>query len=440
VNTARASLLVLFASLSSLFAIPASTFAATAPTAGDQMATAPDSAALTSDLQKKMEAINEQHRELLEKVSALDAQRRELEMLLLQVRDLDAYRGGADTGPAPPPPPVVGQEQKQEKEAAENKQPELPRINADVGGVLTPQGRLVLEPSVQYLYASVSRLSIEGFTILPSLLIGVIDVVEADRDTYIGALTARYGLTNRLEAEIKGSYLWRNDSTRTRQFLTDSVREEVVTADGNDFGDVEFGLRYQFPRRGDWPFLTGNLRVKTTTGTDPFELTTQSTIAGEPSAPRELATGSGFWSVSPSVTFVYPSDPVVFFGNLGYLWTQEDDKGGRDSLCQAGDPPCFGNVDPGNAVRFNFGMGFSLNDRSSFSLSYSLDVFDETTIELATVPQIAGSDVTVGQFVMGYSLRLPGGGAPLNLSIGIGATRDAPDTNITFRLPFNFLK
>ena len=409
-NTPRLAWLILSASLTSLVGIPASTLAAPAPAidgpAADARILPPaDGATQTADLQKKMEAINEQHRELLEKVSALDAQRRELEMLLLQVRDLDAYRGGADTGPAPVPPPVVGQEQKQEKEAAENKQPDLPRINADVGGVLTPQGRLVLEPSVQYLYASVSRLSIEGFTILPSLLIGVIDVVEADRDTYIGALTARYGVTSRLEAEIKGSYLWRNDSTRTRQFLTDSVREEVVTADGNDFGDVELGLRYQFP-----------------------------------SAPRELATGSGFWSVSPSVTFVYPSDPVVFFGNLGYLWTQEDDKGGRDSLCQAGDPPCFGNVDPGDAVRFNFGMGFSLNDRSSFSLSYSLDVFNETTIELATVPQIAGSDVTVGQFVMGYSLRLPGGGAPLNLSIGIGATRDAPDTNITFRLPFNFFK
>jgi hypothetical protein len=130
----------------------------------------------------------------------------------------------------------------------------------------------------------------------------------------------------------------------------------------------------------------------------------------------------------------------VFFGNLGYLWTQEDDKGGRDSTGEAGQPPRFGDVDPGDAVRFNFGMGFSLNDRSSFSLSYSLDVFNETTIELATVPEIAGSDVTIGQLLIGYSLKLPGGGAPLNLSIGIGATEDAPDTNITFRLPFNFIK
>ncbi len=437
-NTARLAWLILSASVAFLFAIPASTLAATVSSAVAETALPSDPAGLTAEIQKKMDAINEQHRELLEKVSDLDAQRRELELLLLQVRDLDEYRGGADTDAAPPP--IVGAEQQQEKQAAENKLPDLPRINADVGGVLTPKGRLVLEPSFQYLYNSVNRLSIEGFTILPALLIGVIDVVEADRDTYIPAVTVRYGVTNRLEAEIKGSYVWRNDSSRTRQFLTDSVRDDEIAADGSDFGDVEFGLRYQFPRRGEWPFFTGNLRVKTTTGTDPFELTSQPSIAGEPSAPRELATGSGFWSVSPSVTFVYPSDPVVFFGNLGYLWTQEDDKGGRDSLGEAGDPPRFGNVDPGDAVRFNFGMGFSLNDRSSFSLSYSLDVFDKTTIELASVRTIAGSDATIGQFLMGYSLKLPGSGAPLNLSIGIGATDDAPDTSITFRLPFNFLK
>lgn len=403
----------------------------------DPAATPADPEAVTAEIRRRMDAINEQHRQLLQKVAELDDQRRELELMLVEVKDLGAYRGGADTGPAEPV--VVGEEQRKEKEAAEQRQPDLPRINADVGGVLTPKGRLVLEPSFQYLYNSVDRISIEGFTILPSLLIGIIDVVEADRDTYIAALTARYGITPRMEAEIKGSYVWRSDTTQTRQYLTDSIDEEVVFADGNDFGDVELGLRYQFPRRGDWPFFTGNLRVKTTTGTDPFDFVVSTDIAGQPAAPTELATGSGFWAVTPSVTFVYPSDPVVFFGNVGYLWNLEDDKGGQDSTGEPGQPPRFGQVDPGDAWRLNFGMGFSLNDQSSFSLSYSLDLFTETTIELAAEPTVVGSDATIGQFLMGYSLKLPRGGAPLNLSIGIGATEDAPDANITFRVPFNFL-
>ncbi len=405
-----------------------------APAVDDQRAAA---LAAAAELQKKMAEIDEQYRTLMEKVSAVEQQRRDLERLLTEVNDLDSYRGGQDTGGAPA---VVGAEQKAEKEAAEARRPEIPRVSPDVGGVLTPRGRLVLEPSFQYIYSSYNRLSIEGFTILPALLIGVIDIVEADRDTYIGNLTTRYGLTNRLELELRAPWVVREDSTRTREFLTDSIEEEVFTSDANDLGDIEFGIRYQFPRNNpEMPFFTGNLRVKSDTGTDPFELASKASLSGEPDNPSELATGSGFWSFNPSVTFLYPSDPVVFFGNVGYLWTLEDDKGGRGSTGEPGQPIPFGDVDPGDAVRFNVGMGFSLNERSSFSLSYSLDIYDETTIELAAVPKIAGSDVTVGKFLIGYSLNL-GKGQPFNLAIGIGATDDAPDTDITFRLPFNFFR
>jgi hypothetical protein len=404
------------------------------PPAGAAPATEREQA--TAELREKMRAINEQQRALLERMADIDAQRRELELMMMKVEDPDSYRGGQDASDAPPP--VVGTEQKAEKEEAEAKAPEIPRVSFDVGGVLTPRGRLVLEPSFQYVYSAVDKLTIEGFTILPALLIGVIDVFEADRDTYIAALSTRYGITSRLEAELRVPYLWRRDSTRSREFLTDEVEETTRSADGNDIGDLELGIRYQFPRRPGWPYFTGNLRIKGDNGTDPFELSKEASLSGAPETFDELPTGSGFWSFNPSVTFIYPSDPVVFFGNLGYLWTVEDDKGGRDSTGEVGTAPRFGDVDPGDALRFNFGMGVSLNDRSSFSISYSLDVFDETEIELAAEPEIAGSDVTVGKFLIGYSLRLPNG-SPLNLSIGIGATEDAPDTDITFRLPFNFL-
>ncbi|MCK6371516.1 MAG: transporter, partial [Gammaproteobacteria bacterium] len=260
--------------------------------------------------------------------------------------------------------------------------------------------------------------------------------------SYIAALSTRYGITNRWEVELRAPYLWRDDTTRSREFILrdDSgsggsaggdgeleIQASSRSADANDFGDLELGIRYQFPRRLNWPFLTGNLRIKADTGTDPFEV-----------SEGELSTGSGFWSLNPSVTFIYPSDPVVFFGNLGYLWTLEDDKGVGPPGADGNPTFAFGDVDPGDAFRFNFGMGFSLNDRSSFSLSYSLDIFDETEIELAAEQEIAGSDVTVGRLLIGYSLRLPNG-SPLNLSIGIGATDTAPDSDITFRMPFNFL-
>ena len=177
--------------------------------------------------------------------------------------------------------------------------------------------------------------------------------------------------------------------------------------------------------------------MKSTTGTDPFEIATLSSTEDQPRFSSELPTGSGFWSVSPSVTFIYPSDPVVFFGNIGYLWTMEDDKG--MTVDADGNVMGFGMVDPGDAIRTSFGIGLGLNERSSLSISYSLDQFTKSRIETAANPEIEGSDVTIGKLLLGYSLRLANG-VPLNLAVGIGTTDDAPDTDLTFRLPFNFFR
>lgn len=388
------------------------------------------------EILQKMEEVNAQYSELLDKMDSIDRQRRQLELLMYQIDDLDQYRGGMDVENASPEAVEVATERKKELEAQTQAMPDLPRVSNDVGGVLTPKGRLTIEPSMGFSYSSVNRIAIEGFTILPALLVGIIDVVEADRDTYTARMTARYGVTNRLEAEVSGSWVYRDDATRSREFLTGAVEDSVYKAQGKGLGDIEFGLRYQFERRRPTsPFLVGNLRVKTDTGTDPFEIATMSSLTGQPRFSNELPTGSGFWSINPSLTFIYPSDPVVFFGSVGYLWTLEDDKG--TSSDDEGNITGFGKVDPGDAYRASFGLGLGLNENSSFSISYQLDQFTRTKIETAPGLSIAGSDVTVGKLLIGYSLRTSDG-TPLNLAVGIGTTDDAPDTDVTFRIPFNF--
>lgn len=389
-----------------------------------------------SEILEKMEEVNAQYSELLEKMDTIDRQRRQLELLMYQIDDLDQYRGGMDVENADPEAVEVATDRKEQLEAQTQAMPELPRVSSEVGGVLTPKGRLTVEPSMGFTYSSVNRIAIEGFTILPALLVGIIDVVEADRDTYTARLTGRYGLTNRLEAELSVPWLYRDDATRSREFLTGAVEDSVFKAQGDGIGDIELGLRYQFRRRKPTsPFVVGNLRIKSDTGTDPFEIATMSSLADQPSVVTELPTGSGFWSVNPSLTFIYPSDPVVFFGSIGYLWTAEDNKG--TSLDDEGNILGFGRVDPGDAFRASFGLGLGLNENSSLSISYALDQFTRTRIETAANPSIAGSDVTIGKLLIGYSLKL-NDGPPLNLAIGIGTTDDAPDTDVTFRIPFNF--
>ena len=401
-------------------------FVLSAPLAAEEAippAPADDVAALRAQLLEKMQAIDAQQRELMEKLDAVEQQRRELELQVNKVNDLGKYRAGADT--AGQPPVEVGSERKAEQAAEADKVPELPRISQTVGGVLTPKGRLILEPSIEYVYSSTNRITLDGLVFPPFAVIGAIDVREVDRDTYIGALAMRFGLTSSLEIELRTPYVYRSDSTRTRRLVGDQVVDAVDSANSDGLGDIEFDIRYQLPHSSPaWPYMVANLNTKSPTGTDPFDLVTDN---GDP--PDELATGSGFWTFNPSMTFIYPSDPVVFFGNLGYLYTAKDNKGGEH----------FGDVDPGDAIRMNFGMGLGLNERSSFSVSYSLDKFSRTSVEFRNgdifeQQKIDGSDVTVGKLLLGYSLRMPGG-QPLSLSVGIGATDDAPDSDVTFRVP-----
>jgi hypothetical protein len=45
-------------------------------------------------------------------------------------------------------------------------------------GVLTPRGQIIVEPSAQFGYSSSNRVVLVGYTIIPALLIGLVDVRE----------------------------------------------------------------------------------------------------------------------------------------------------------------------------------------------------------------------------------------------------------------------
>ena len=125
-------------------------------------------------------------------------------------------------------------------------------------GVLTQPGQYVLEPSLQYSYSSSNRVALVGYTIIPALLIGLIDVREVKRNTVTGALSARFGLTRRLEVELKAPYVYRSDATVSREIFKGSATESVFSASGRHLGDLEVGARYQLNDGGvDKPFYSG---------------------------------------------------------------------------------------------------------------------------------------------------------------------------------------
>ena len=203
--------------------------------------------------------------------------------------------------------------------------PEIPRLSETVGGVLTKKGNIVFEPSLYYAYTSNNRVFLDAFTFIPAIAIGLIDMREVKRHSFIGTLGTRYGVTDRLELEFRLPYVYRDDSQRSRPVSIGAGIDETFNATGSDIGDLEFAGRYQLNSGANgWPIIVGNVIATAPTGKSPFEIRSVQ-AQGVPGAtfPTELPTGSGYFSFQPSLTALYPTDPAVFFGNLSYSYNAE---------------------------------------------------------------------------------------------------------------------
>jgi uncharacterized coiled-coil protein SlyX len=290
-------------------------------------------------------------------------------------------------------------------------------------GVLTRAGNLIFEPSFEYTRSSTNRLVFRGIELIPGIQIGLIEATDADRDTLVGTASLRYGISDRLEAEVRIPYLYRNDRIEVVQQRDEGiVRSIALREDG--VGDAEFSLRYQFNRPvGQKPIFVGTLRVKSDTGKGPFEVGYD-----EFGVATGLATGSGFWAVQPGLNFLMPSDPAVIYGGAAYLYHIP-----RDVNKLVGEV-LIGRVDPGDAVSANIGFGFALNPRFSFSLGYRHNYIFPTKTEIGDTNQ-KSNYIHVGSLNFGMSYRLTERDV-LNMGFEIGVTEDAPDVSITLRMPF----
>lgn len=380
-------------------------------------------------------ALAEQHSRLAEERRRLDARRRELDALEARIRG----RGPAPGGPAvavetpqggasvPVQSAQAGAPAKPVGEAPPDRErpPEVAQIFAEPT-VLTPPGKFTLEPSLQYIRATDNRVALVGFSIIPALTIGLIDVRRVARDTYYAALTGRWGATNRLELEAKLPYVYADSSTLTRPLATPSVTDSMFDATGKGIGDLEFAARYQFNRvQADNPVYVGSLRFKTRTGKGPFEVETEPLTGLQ----KELATGTGFYGLQGGLSVLFPSDPAVFFGGINYTYNFARDVGSG-----------FGRIKPGDILDLNVGLGLALNDRASFSVGYQQSMVSKSSQsgeESAAKRLAPPSSLVLGTARFGVSYRLTAK-TLLNFSLGIGVTDDSPDLELTVRVPYTY--
>jgi hypothetical protein len=292
--------------------------------------------------------------------------------------------------------------------------------------VLTPRNHFILTPSVEYTATTNDRLVFRGVVIVPGINLGEVDASTDDRNILSTVLDLRYGITDRLEAEVRLPYVWSDDrATVLSQGPNGSATQSIYLQDSG-IGDVEIGARYQINNGlEDWPIFVANARFKSDTGMGPFDIKRDAAGVAE-----QVALGSGFMGFEGGFSVLKVTDPAVLFASVNYVYNLPKD------INQTIGTVFVGRVDPSNTINANLGFGFAINPDFSFSLGYEHSYVMPQTTMLGTSSQ-ATTSLEVGALTLGMAYRL-NNNMSLNGNFEFGVTAAAPDMRAVFSLPTTF--
>jgi hypothetical protein len=285
------------------------------------------------------------------------------------------------------------------------------------GGLLLPPGKLEVDNTTSYFSASSEHVTINGFALLPILVVGDIASERVRRDILLPSLTTRLGLPHKFQLDFQVPYGYE---------LLRTVDANNVQTSSSSFGlgDIQAAVTRQLTmEHRRVPDMLANVRYKSTTGKDPFNLESS-----------QLALGTGFNALQGNVTVAKSSDPVVFYGNFSYTANLPG-----DHTIPANDPANpgatkVGHFRPGDALGFQIGSILALNPETSMTLGWD-QLFTRATLLNGT--PIPASYLVEGTLRLGTSyVYAPG--KIVDLSFGVGLTPDTPNLQFSVGFPLRF--
>ncbi|GAC1422834.1 MAG: hypothetical protein NVSMB62_18880 [Acidobacteriaceae bacterium] len=284
------------------------------------------------------------------------------------------------------------------------------------GGLLLPNGTIEVDNTASYFSASSDHLVVNGFALLPVLVVGDITSQRLRRDILIHSVTTRLGLPRKFQLDFTVPYGYVLNRT------VDANNRET-TASQFGLGDIQAGLSRQLAlEHGRVPDLLANFRYKSVTGTNSYDLQS-----------AETSLGTGFHALQANLTAAKSSDPVVFFGNLSYTKSLP-----AHHTIPVTDPTnpsvtsTIGYLRPGDTFGFQLGSILALNTETSVTLGWDQRFTRETKLNGSP---LASSYLVEGSLRVGTSYMYAPG-RTLDLSFGVGLTPDTPNLQFSVGFPF----
>lgn len=284
------------------------------------------------------------------------------------------------------------------------------------GGLLLPAGMLEVDDAASYFSMSSDHVTVNGFALFPVLVVGDITSERLRRDILINSVTARLGITKRLQLDAMVPYGYVLNRT------VDATEKETTQSQFG-LGDIAGGASYQFAtEHGSAPDLLGSLHFKSSTGTNSYDLESADT-----------SLGTGFNGVTAAVTAAKTNDPLVFFGSLSY--TKNFPAHHTVPLSDPSNPDITSEVAyirPGDAFGFQLGSVLSLNPETSMTVGWSQEFTREAKLNGENLP---ASYLVEGSLRIGTSYMFAPGRL-LDVTMGVGLTPDTPNLQFSVSFPF----
>jgi hypothetical protein len=341
--------------------------------------------------------------------------------------------GTAQPEGAPPPPGGTPPAKPEEKSAEtalhateEEKKKTVSTALEQAPSII--KGRLELEVSETYSHLNSNQLFIDGFGILPVLVVGNVQIERVRTDIFNTTFTTRYKITNDLQAEVRIPYLYEMIRVSTPSGITGRTTASAnveSTSSSSGLGDVNADLSYHLLNETlTRPAIYVGLGIKARTGRDIFE--TDDAVKNPP-------TGSGFNSVSVNVNAVKVADPAVVYGSLGYAYAQP-----RKNVVWVNPgqnrPSVLVDYSPGDSISLGFGLAYALNYKLTLSTGY------QQTVNLASYingRKLPSSNTNAISLRFGLVWRF-NAQTSMDISVSPGLSLDTPAVQVGVRIPYRF--
>lgn len=298
-----------------------------------------------------------------------------------------------------------------------------------------------LELGFEYAHFDQSQLVLNGFLALDAIFLGDISIDEIEADIFKTSLVGRWGFTDRVQLSLDVPYIYRETTARSGGAELGSRLITEASVDDSNLGDISLGMSYHLLTETiNRPDVVLTLSMTAPTGQEPYGIDLINDPNGDNTnlqIPDELPTGSGVWSVSTGLSFLATTDPAILFANIAYTHYFQNSFSDLGSSPGAPDQP--GDIKLGDSIQIGLGIAFAINERTSYSMSFTQRFFDEAEItpDGGRTQSVTGSDTSVGTFDVGVTYALTDR-LSLVTNLGLGLTNDSSDYNFGFRLPYRF--